>query len=550
MTSSHPFQKRLNTSSHNSFPMKEKNNLISPKGYFILLKQLFNTSKKVFLASALFILISLTVLATPTLPLTYDTVGDVARLPHNLTFDGSTITSNFSGSCGNNCYDGDGNYQSSSGSTTFQYVHKLFNASEGSWSTEFMFRGVSLNTGEEAIVIYAGNISAPRVQFMRGNGSGDAYIRTDSGDYCNKNLFNSTWMNLKYTFHNNNSLDFFIDGQYECTATGTDFGDMGFFTFPGYDGFAGNFKMDNLTFYNGTQYPADGVSNIPPSITIDSPTEGESFTNIPIPVNYSASDTDGTVDTVTLYVNGTSNQSNANTGSFLLNVSEGVYQLIAEAEDDGGAKTNSTAVTFTLGSLPTIDAINCEYLASFSPCTGLSFGDTLTRVQVDCMGGDTAYATLNNVSSNVFNNQSGTKNMTLFTHDNADHELSTIGTWNVTANCKNTFGEDDSSVQFTLSCTQDVSCTSFAGCNATTGINVCLTAEDANSCNQPIDPNDYNSTSCTNYVATYAVADIDDIVIDGVGTYFGAFVALAGFIAIVVLGVWVGLKLKAIRRKS
>lgn len=116
--------------------------------------------------------------------------------------------------------------------------------------------------------------------------------------------------------------------------------------------FASNtFTADTYYFDNLDSYQAEtgGTSNNPPSVSITNPTEGSTFeTGTTIAIDADASDPDGTVTQVEFFVDGSSIGTDASSPySISWQVGSGSQQITAEATDDAGAKTMSSAVTIT-----------------------------------------------------------------------------------------------------------------------------------------------------------------------------------------------------------
>jgi fibronectin type 3 domain-containing protein len=112
---------------------------------------------------------------------------------------------------------------------------------------------------------------------------------------------------------------------------------------------------DNLNM-TGTSTPISitvSGPNVPPSVSITSPVNGATFTApASIPINATASDSNGTVTKVDFYQNG--NLLGTDTTSpysfTWSNVPAGNYSFTARATDNGGATTTSSAVSVTVGS--------------------------------------------------------------------------------------------------------------------------------------------------------------------------------------------------------
>ncbi len=95
--------------------------------------------------------------------------------------------------------------------------------------------------------------------------------------------------------------------------------------------------------------------NVPPSVSITSPTEGAAFTSpATIAITTSASDVDGTVASVAFFANGTliGTDSSAPFTTTWANVTGGTYTLTAMATDNNGATTTSNGVHLTVTSIP------------------------------------------------------------------------------------------------------------------------------------------------------------------------------------------------------
>ena len=97
------------------------------------------------------------------------------------------------------------------------------------------------------------------------------------------------------------------------------------------------------------------AANVPPSVSITSPTEGAGFTApATIAITTAASDIDGTVSSVAFYANGSliGTDSSAPFTTTWANVSAGTYTLTAVATDNSGATTTSNAVHVTVTAIP------------------------------------------------------------------------------------------------------------------------------------------------------------------------------------------------------
>jgi len=118
-----------------------------------------------------------------------------------------------------------------------------------------------------------------------------------------------------------------------------------------------------------------GAGNIPPSVSITSPTDGATLaTPGNITITATASDTDGTVASVAFYANG-SLISTATTSPYSAtwsNAPAGSYTLTAIATDDQGATTTSTAVHVTVA------ANSPPSVTITSPADGSSFNAPAT----------------------------------------------------------------------------------------------------------------------------------------------------------------------------
>lgn len=108
--------------------------------------------------------------------------------------------------------------------------------------------------------------------------------------------------------------------------------------------------FDNVT----VRTPA---ANLPPSVSLTAPANGASFpANTSITVSANASDTDGTIASVSFY-RGTTLIATDTTSPYSVtwtNVPTGTYSLTAEARDDDGATTMSAARSITVGAPPPV----------------------------------------------------------------------------------------------------------------------------------------------------------------------------------------------------
>ena len=126
--------------------------------------------------------------------------------------------------------------------------------------------------------------------------------------------------------------------------------------------------LATATFDNVTT--GAGTSDVPPSVSITSPTTGATFTApANITITASASDSDGTVAKVDFY-QGTTLIGTATAAPYSVtwnNVAAGTYNLTAVATDNGGATTTSTAVSVT------VNASAAPTVSISSPTTGATF---------------------------------------------------------------------------------------------------------------------------------------------------------------------------------
>jgi acid phosphatase type 7 len=108
--------------------------------------------------------------------------------------------------------------------------------------------------------------------------------------------------------------------------------------------------QDHFTIIKGT-----GGGNAPPSVTITSPTNGQSFTApAHIAISATASDSDGTVAKVEFF-QGTTKLGEDSSQPYQFawdNVPAGSYSLTAKATDNAGAASTSAAVTISVNGVP------------------------------------------------------------------------------------------------------------------------------------------------------------------------------------------------------
>jgi|GEM_PF-95848 len=114
-------------------------------------------------------------------------------------------------------------------------------------------------------------------------------------------------------------------------------------------------EWKKVTLYRNGQLvwgiPYNEIPNEPPTVSITSPSEGDSFDEGDnIIINADADDTDGTVELVEFYVNGTKigEDASAPYSITMSNAAAGDYALTAKATDDGNASTTSTAVNISV----------------------------------------------------------------------------------------------------------------------------------------------------------------------------------------------------------
>lgn len=106
-----------------------------------------------------------------------------------------------------------------------------------------------------------------------------------------------------------------------------------------------------------------GGGNVAPSVSITSPTNGQTFTaGANITINATASDSDGTVSSVQFFQGSTSLGTDTTSGySVTWNaVPAGTYVLTARATDDDGAQTTSAPITITVGTGGGADTYQAE----------------------------------------------------------------------------------------------------------------------------------------------------------------------------------------------
>ena len=120
------------------------------------------------------------------------------------------------------------------------------------------------------------------------------------------------------------------------------------------------YTYDNLDSYNAQ---SSGGGNLSPSVSVTSPADGASFDEgSTVSISANASDADGSVTSVEFFVDGVSIGTD-NTSPYSVNWTIGVgsYSITAQATDDQGATTLSSAVSVTGNSignpLPMVTAI-------------------------------------------------------------------------------------------------------------------------------------------------------------------------------------------------
>jgi hypothetical protein len=238
------------------------------------------------IAAVIFLLPS--AFAIPTIPLVQGSNG-FYKLDGNLTFEGSTAALNSGNwTSTSECdIDGAGNMrcQNSEGQ---QYNHRVFTNEEGTWSVEVKLQISSLSTNNALMSFNENNVSQNRdLELISKEGGDIPHIRVVdlAQSFCSfDGVVDGLWHRWKFTIYDNDSIQVWIDDQNNCSANigGASTNVGGDYFFPSIDpDFAGSFSLDNLTFYNGTEYPAStGGGAIPNILTYNMTSEGgEGCTN-------------------------------------------------------------------------------------------------------------------------------------------------------------------------------------------------------------------------------------------------------------------------------
>lgn len=117
--------------------------------------------------------------------------------------------------------------------------------------------------------------------------------------------------------------------------------------------------------------PPPPTGNIPPTVSITSPTNNSSFpAGTSINVTTTSGDADGTVTNVDLFANGVSQPHGSTQGTFILNLPAATYSLVAKATDNTGAVTSSTAVSVfvtAVTNLPPVVTVSSPSLVYTAP---------------------------------------------------------------------------------------------------------------------------------------------------------------------------------------
>ncbi len=135
------------------------------------------------------------------------------------------------------------------------------------------------------------------------------------------------------------------------------------------------------------------INNQPPTITLSSPSNGASYTSpAQVTIAASASDSDGTVENIKLYLGRTLLTTiPGSSGSFTLNnlaPNTAGYQVRAEATDNGGAVKSSDTVTFYVVGATGVNVINFDAVDATSKNIGTTnlaaylatYGVTVTNI--------------------------------------------------------------------------------------------------------------------------------------------------------------------------
>src|SRR5215471_5362452 len=142
--------------------------------------------------------------------------------------------------------------------------------------------------------------------------------------------------------------------------------------------------------------------NQPPSVSITSPARGATFAaSANIPIQATASDSDGTVTQVQFFA-GTTQIGTVTTPPYSItwnNVAAGSYSLTARATDNAGATTTSSAVNITVGTAPVdqgfLDVATCSQIGGWA----WDANQPNTAINVDIYDGNTLIAT---TAANLF----------------------------------------------------------------------------------------------------------------------------------------------------
>jgi len=113
----------------------------------------------------------------------------------------------------------------------------------------------------------------------------------------------------------------------------------------------------------------NAIPNVPPTVSISSPSEAATFTDGDnVTINAAASDSDGTISSIEFFVNGASiGTDNTSPYSMSYVIGVGSDVLTATATDDQAASTTSTAVNVTGQAIPTADPLYfSEYIEGSS----------------------------------------------------------------------------------------------------------------------------------------------------------------------------------------
>lgn len=120
----------------------------------------------------------------------------------------------------------------------------------------------------------------------------------------------------------------------------------------------GPYGNDMEIFIDNIYYSGGGISNLSPQVNITSPANNSVFdAGSPITINASASDTDGSINVVEFFANGTKlGETTSSPYTYTWhNAAVGSYSLTAKATDNDNASTTSSAVSITVENAASTD---------------------------------------------------------------------------------------------------------------------------------------------------------------------------------------------------